>query len=519
MDQMMSLLLPLGLLFALSLIACLLLIPLARAIAQHYGLVDQPDGRRKLHSRVVPLSGGLAILAASAAVLVLAAVTPGPLRAILAAKVDGLLGLLLAAVTICAVGVADDFRCLRGRHKLLGQLVAIGIVLAFGVRIDSVRLFDHRLDLGLLAVPFTVFWLLGAINALNFLDGMDGLLGSVGGIISLALGAMALMQGDSATAAVAFVLGGALAGFLCFNLPPASIFLGDCGSMLIGLVVGVLAIQSSLKGPATVALAAPAALFTIPILDTVAAILRRKLTGRSVYATDRGHLHHCLLRRGMSSWLALAVVAGLCLVTVLGGLASVAYGNEALALVSAAAVVATLLLTGLFGHAECVLLQKRLTALFASFLAAPRGEPRELAVRLQGSANWGDLWSNLTECAARLELCSLSLDVNAPAIQEGYHAVWSRDERAEDDPGAQNVWRAEIPLAACGHTVGRVEVTGRRDGECVSLKIAEVARHVAHVEALVAHLAVRRHAPSDQSLPQPRHHGSIDQSPAERVGA
>jgi UDP-GlcNAc:undecaprenyl-phosphate GlcNAc-1-phosphate transferase len=515
---MMSFLLPLVLLFALSLIACLLLIPLARAGARRYGLVDQPDGRRKLHPRVVPLSGGLAILVASATVLALAVVAPGPLRAILAAKVDGLLGLFLAAVTICAVGVADDFHCLRGRHKLLGQLVAVGIVLAFGVRIDSVRLFDYRLELGLLAIPFTVFWLLGAINALNLLDGMDGLLGTVGGILSLALGAMALLQGDAATAAVAFVLGGALAGFLCYNLPPASIFLGDCGSMLIGLVVGVLAIQSSLKGPATVALAAPATLFTIPILDTVAAILRRKLTGRSVYATDRGHLHHCLLRQGMSSWLALAVVTGLCLVTVLGGLASVAYGNEALAFVSAAAVIATLLLTGLFGKAECVLVQKRLAALVSSFLAPPRGQPREVAVRLQGSADWSELWSNLTECAARLELRSLSLDVNAPAIQEGYHAVWSRADRAEDDPGAQNLWRAEIPLAACGHTVGRVEITGRRESDCVSLKIAEIARELAEVEALATRLAVRRHSPVEHGLPQP--HRAIEESPTpQRVGA
>jgi UDP-GlcNAc:undecaprenyl-phosphate GlcNAc-1-phosphate transferase len=518
MDPMMVFLLPLLLLFALSFLACLLLIPLARAGARRCGLVDLPDGRRKLHGRVIPLSGGLAILVASGAVLTLAAVAPGPLRPALAAK--GLLGLLLGAVTICAVGVADDFHCLRGRHKLVGQLIAVGIVLAFGVRIENVRLFDYRVELGLLAVPFTIFWLLGAINALNLLDGMDGLLGSVGGIISLALGAMALMQGDPATAAVAFALAGALAGFLRYNLPPATIFLGDCGSMLIGLVVGVLAIQSSLKGPATVALAAPACLLTIPILDTVAAIVRRKLTGRSVYCTDRGHLHHCLLRRGMSSRLALLVVSGLCLVTVLGGLASVAWGSETLAIASAAAVVSTLLVTGLFGHAECVLLQKRLVALVTSFLAAPRGEARELAVRLQGSADWGELWSRLTDCAARLDLRSVSLDVNAPAIQEGYHAVWSRGEAAEDDPGEQGLWRAEIPLAACGHTVGRVEIAGRRDVECVSLKIAEIARQVAEVEALVARLAVRRHATADHALPRPHRNATLEDAPASgRVGA
>jgi UDP-GlcNAc:undecaprenyl-phosphate GlcNAc-1-phosphate transferase len=504
-------LLPLLALFALSLGGSLLLIPPARVLARRWGLVDRPDGRRKLHGEAVPLSGGLAVLVVSVAALGLAAAVHGPLAEALAPRATGLVGLLLGALTICAVGVADDCGCLRGRHKLLGQLAAVAVVLAFGVRIESVRLFDGRVELGLLSVPFTLFWLLGAINALNLLDGMDGLLGTVGGLISLALGAMALMQGDAATAAVAAAVAGAVLGFLRYNLPPATVFLGDCGSMLIGLIVGVLAIQGSLKGPATVALAAPTALLIIPIFDTAAAIVRRKLTGRSVYSTDRGHLHHCLLRRGLSIRAALLVVSALCLVTVLGVLASVAWNNEALALLSAGAVVATLVLTRLFGHAELVLLQKRLGSVAASFLARPRGEARELAVRLQGSADWGELWARLTECAARIDLQSARLDVNAPAIQEGYHAVWARDGADEDEAG-QGLWRAEIPLSACGHTVGRVEVTGRRDGECVSSKIAELARLVAEIEEAVAGLALRRHPAQPHAAP-PHRNGALKRAP------
>jgi UDP-GlcNAc:undecaprenyl-phosphate GlcNAc-1-phosphate transferase len=466
----------------------LLLTPLARAAARQCGLVDRPDKRRKLHRQAIPVAGGLAVLAAAAASLLFVAAAPGPLADALAAKADGLVGLLLGAATICAVGVADDRVGLRGRHKLLGQLLAVGLVMHFGVRIASVRLFDWHLDLGLLSIPFTVFWLLGAINALNLLDGMDGLLGSVGAIVSLALAAMAVMQGDPATAAVAVALGGALIGFLRYNFPPASIFLGDCGSMLIGLVIGVLAIQSSLKAPATVALAAPAALLILPIFDTTAAILRRKLTGRSIYCSDRGHLHHCLLRRGLSSRLALLVVSGLSLVTVLGALASLAWKSESLALLSAAAVVATLMLTRLFGHAEFLLLQKFLASFAASLVGPGPAGGRQLAVRLQGSADWGDVWSRLTECAARLNLMSVRLDLNAPAIQEGYHASWSRPDGPE---GADGLWRTELPLTACGQTVGRVEVTGRRDGECVSSKIAAVAGVVGEIEAAVSGLVER----------------------------
>ena len=504
---------PLLTIFALSLGGSLLLTPLARALARRWGLVDRPDGRRKLHGAAVPVSGGLAILFASVGVLVLAAAVPGPLANALAAKASGLVGMLLGGLTICAVGVADDFHCLRGRHKLLGQVIAVGIVLAFGVRIESVRLFDWNLELGLLAVPFTLFWLLGAINALNLLDGMDGLLGSVAGIISLALAAMALLQGNVAMAAVALALGGAVLGFLRYNFPPATIFLGDCGSMLIGLAVGVLAILSSLKGPATVALAAPATLLTIPILDTAAAIVRRKLTGRSLYCTDRGHLHHCLLRRGMSSRVALLLVASLCLVTVAGVLASVAWNNEGLALVSAAAVVGTLVLTRLFGYAELVLLRQRVASLAASFLARPGGLPRQAAVRLQGSADWGRLWSHLVECAGRLNLWSVSLNVNAPAIQEGYHAVWARSGVAEDAQDGEGLWRAEIPLSAGGQTVGRVIVVGQRDGECVSSKIAAVAVCIAEIEEEVSGLAIRSHAAQSRALSRPHHNPALEETP------
>src|SRR5262249_41151655 len=260
-------------------------------------------------------------------------------------------------------------------------------------------------ELGVLAVPFTAFWLLGAINSLNLLDGMDGLLGSIGLIVCLTLAALAAVHGHWAAAAVAVGLARRLLGLLRYNYPPASLFLGDSGSMLVGLTIGVLAIRSSLKGPATAALAAPAALLVLPIFDTTAAIVRRKLTGRSLYTTDRGHLHHCLLRAGLSSRGVLLLVAALSLVTVGGVLASIAWKSEPLALLSALLVVAVLVLTRLFGHAELVLLHKRCAALAVAFLKASDGrQVRELEVRLQGTADWKELWARLTACAQELNL-------------------------------------------------------------------------------------------------------------------
>jgi UDP-GlcNAc:undecaprenyl-phosphate GlcNAc-1-phosphate transferase len=483
-------------LFAAGLLASLALTGLARGAARRVGLVDRPDGRRKIHDRVTPVAGGLAVFASTVVVLFAAAAVPGPVSDAVGANARELVGLLLGAGVICLVGVIDDYRRLRGRYKLFGQFAAIAVVLAAGVQVRAVTLFGWDLQLGWLGVPLTAFWLLGAINSLNLLDGMDGLLGTVGTIICLAVAAMAVLHGQFAGAFVAVALAGALLGFLRYNLPPASVFLGDAGSMLVGLVIGVLAIGCSLKGPATVALAAPAALLTIPILDTAAAVVRRKLTGRSIYTTDRGHIHHCLLRCGLSRPRILLLVSGLCSLTVLGVLGSIAVRNELLAVLSAAAVVVILVATRLFGHAEFVLLVQSVREFARSLVGSDR-DGRRLEVRLQGSAGWGELWARLTGCAERLNLRSIALDVNAPAHHEGYHARWRRpaDFGGEEPHG----WSAVVPLTAWGQTVGRVTVTGNPDAEPVWQKLAALARVTDGVETVLA--ATRPAAPAVRAEP------------------
>jgi UDP-GlcNAc:undecaprenyl-phosphate GlcNAc-1-phosphate transferase len=464
---------------------CVFVTPLARALAARYGLVDWPDGKRKVHARATPRAGGIAILLSATVALSASLIASRSVRDQLAEEGLTWLGLLVAACVICLVGLVDDLRDLRVRHKLVGQLAAILIVISSGLLVRNISLFGWELQLGLLAVPCTVFWLLGAINSLNFIDGMDGLLSCVGGIITLAMAVMAALGEHWAAACVAVALLGALVGFLRYNLPPATIFLGDSGSMLIGLVLGALAIQSSLKGPATIALAAPLAVLTIPILDTTAAIARRKLTGRSLYATDRGHLHHCLLHRGFSSWGVLLCVSFLCLVTVAGALASLTLKNELFALLTALAVVAVLIATRLFGYAEFLLVKERLLSTTVSlFRLRTNGEARQVEVRLQGCADWRELWAKVTACAQKLNLQKAQLDVNVPLIQECYHARWERHSPGD----AAGAWRAEIPLAVRGRTVGRLQIIGQRDHEPVWPKIATFAQVVQDCELAVSAL-------------------------------
>lgn len=487
------------LLFVVSLILSLVLTPQVRSFALRFGLTDNPDTRRKLHKDKTPVAGGLAILLATvvslAGMLLLFDV---PMEAEFGSQSNQLIGLCAAAMIICLVGVLDDSGRLRGRHKLIGQVFAVLVVISSGLLVERIQLFHWQIELGLLAVPFTAFLLLGAVNSLNLLDGMDGLLSTVAFIITLAFAGIAVVGGKWPTACIAVAMAGGILGFLRYNFPPASIFLGDTGSMLIGLVIGSLAIQSSLKGPATAALAAPLAALAVPILDTTAAIFRRKLTGRSIYSTDRGHLHHLLLRRGYSTIGVLCCVSLFCALAVGGALLSVTLNSELVAIVSALAVVGILMGMRLFGNAELLLFTDRLKAFSASLMKLrPKETPIQSEVCLQGSGSWKEFWDNITRSALDMNLCTVRLDINAPALHEGYHARWkNRNSTASDE---ESVWKGEFPLLWRGQTVGRLEVTSLRDHQPLWEKVAELTKLVEDMEQALSKLAEATFKPAQDS--------------------
>jgi UDP-GlcNAc:undecaprenyl-phosphate GlcNAc-1-phosphate transferase len=377
-----------GVILAMSFILCAGVTPIVRRLAARCGLVDRPDGQRKLHSASIPVAGGMAVFLSMCVVLLVVRFVSNPFSQHLAEQTQFLVGLISAGLIICLVGLADDRWGWRARYKLAGQIVAVTVIMSAGLLVRTIRLFTWEIDLGWFAIPFTAFWLLGAINSLNLIDGMDGLLCSVGGIISLAMGVMAMMGEHWVAACVSFALAGALIGFLCFNFPPASVFLGDSGSMLIGLVIGVLGIHSSLKGPATIALAAPLATLAIPIIDTLAAIIRRKLSGRSVSSSDREHLHHRLLQLGFSSRVVLCFVSFACFATCTGALASLALHNEFFAVLSTLTVAGTLIATRMFGYDEVRMMKDHLVRRAAALLGKPDHKPDVASIALPDSSDW-----------------------------------------------------------------------------------------------------------------------------------
>jgi UDP-GlcNAc:undecaprenyl-phosphate GlcNAc-1-phosphate transferase len=372
---------------AVAVVASLLLTPVARMIARRCNVLDNPDGVRKHHGRPVPLWGGVAVYLAL--VIGLLAVRFGTEPS---AAFDQLsTTVILACGLVCLVGCVDDSRDLNARLKLLLQVVSVIPVVLAGYSFDRVVAFGYPIELGWLGVPLTVLWLVGCINSLNLLDGLDGLASVVGLCSSLIMAVIAMNTGHPQVGIVALVLAGSLAGFLAYNLPPASIFLGDSGAMVIGLVVGMISIQGALKTSATLSIAVPAVVMSVPMLDTVFAILRRKLSGQAFDATDRGHIHHRLLERGLTNWQALCIIGALCLTTGAAATAATLLSFEWLGWITAVSLIVLLVRTRAFGHHEVALFkQKTVVAVryLSGLVAARRKQP-------PSKPTWQSVWNEL----------------------------------------------------------------------------------------------------------------------------
>ena len=446
--------------FVAAVLLALLFTAIVRKFAPWFRLVDHPDNHRKLHRLSTPLGGGLALYLSTVLVIGVLTLTANPWARHLQIAWRELAVLTVAGGILVVVGLFDDRYRLRGRVKLLGQCLAATVVVAGGMNIQAVSLFGYSFNLGPLAIPLTLLWLLGAVNSVNLLDGIDGLATILGLIMVTTIGVMAVLFARTMEGVIALVFAGSLIGFLRFNFPPASIFLGDAGSMLIGLVVGTLAISASLKGPGTVLLAAPLAVWTIPFFDSFAAILRRRLTGRSIYTTDRGHLHHRLLDLLGDNRRVLAVIAAFCLLSSAGTLLSMFLHNDLIAILACASVVVILVATGIFGRAEFSLVTSRLCQFGQSLLESsdgPVARARSSEVRLQGTKPWESLFDSLTGSAAKYALNEIRLNVNAPRSREGYHAHW--EYPAADDLNRQ--WRLELPLIVNQQRIGHLLLVGQ----------------------------------------------------------
>jgi UDP-GlcNAc:undecaprenyl-phosphate GlcNAc-1-phosphate transferase len=265
------------------------LVPYVIKFAYKIGAVDVPC-ERKVHCVPVPRIGGLAIFLGY--ILSLLMFLPSSeLRT----------GIILASSFIVLLGIIDDLYNISPKQKLLGQFIAAFVLVFYGVKIGFLtNPFGGTFYLGVFSIPFTIFWIVGVTNAVNLIDGLDGLAAGTSAISAVVLAIVAFTQGIDNVGFIALLLAASSAGFLWYNFNPAKIFMGDTGSMLLGLNLAVISVMSVTKSIAVLSIFVPIIILGVPLFDTLFAIIRRYQNNQPIFKADKEHLHHCLLNKGLS---------------------------------------------------------------------------------------------------------------------------------------------------------------------------------------------------------------------------
>ena len=288
--------------FFLSLVFSFVFTRYVRDFASRHGWVTAPSQERHLHSTPLPRLGGVAIfISFSLSIVATALVASYNPRLHSAFSGKTLLTILIPASLVFLLGVYDDLYGAGPYLKFSVQAVAATMLFMGGLRIVNIPVLfgNYRLP-WFVGLSFTILWVLGITNAFNLIDGLDGLAAGSALFSTLVVFVVALLNGFPLVTVMAIALAGAILGFLRYNFNPATIFLGDSGSLFIGFLLSALALEGAQKAPTIVAVAIPVVSFGLPILETSLSILRRLISGRPVFTADREHIHHKLLQHGLS---------------------------------------------------------------------------------------------------------------------------------------------------------------------------------------------------------------------------
>jgi UDP-GlcNAc:undecaprenyl-phosphate GlcNAc-1-phosphate transferase len=327
------------LVFLVATLLAAALTPQVRRFARRHGLLDHAPESRRPDGKPVPRLGGMA-MAVGCYVPVLSVLL---LRWCMGQSQDRLfwtLAILLGGLATILLGLYDDLRGATAVEKLTVQIAVATALCTAGLRIEQVAIpSGGTVSLGVLAVPVTVLWIVGLTNAINLVDGLDGLAGGVALVAITVAFMVASSRGDVSAMLLMAGMGGAIAGFLFFNFSPASIFMGDSGSLFLGYMLSATAIASPQDAPAGgVDLLVPLVALGFPVADTLLAVVRRTAAGQSLLKGDRDHIHHRLLQLGLTERQTVVILYA---VSALFGLAALvlAFGDRAHAALALAVVM------------------------------------------------------------------------------------------------------------------------------------------------------------------------------------
>ena len=283
----------------LAAIVSFLVTPLAQRLAFRIGAVDLP-GARKIHGLPTARTGGLAVLLGFCAPWATLYLLDNQVVRIFQQQENVFLTLVACGGAMFVLGFADDLYDLHPALKLAVQAALAVAMYAGGFRVLQLSSpFSAPIDLGAFSLPFTVLWIVGITNATNLLDGMDGLVAGIAAVMALSLAMINILGGNVLVALLTFSLAGAVLGFLPYNFTPARIFLGDSGSLFIGLVMAGISTLSFFKAATATLIVIPVLLFALPLVDTTQVVIGRLRRGQHPFAPDKSHVHHRLMRLGL----------------------------------------------------------------------------------------------------------------------------------------------------------------------------------------------------------------------------
>lgn len=345
----------------IALVTAALLTPLARRFALAIGAVDDPRSDRRVHAVRIPRLGGLAIVAAFFAPFMVLFGMHTEVAARFFEHPWRTVGLVGGSVVLMALGAWDDVRGVRAVHKLLVQVAVAAGAYACGFRIEQLDLPLLRgVPLGAVSLPFTILWIVGIVNAINLIDGLDGLAAGVAFFACLTNFIVAYIADSPGAMLLSAALGGAILGFLLYNFNPATIFMGDSGSLFLGYVLALISlIGAASRASTTIAIVVPVLALGVPIMDTLLAMVRRFLERRSIFSADRGHIHHRLLDLGLTQRRAVLILYGVSVVFCGGAIAVYLGRTWQIGVALLAVTVALVGIVRFVGYFEYVQLRRR----------------------------------------------------------------------------------------------------------------------------------------------------------------
>ncbi len=432
--------------FLVSLLLASFLTPLIRNLAIRKQWLDQVRSSRKVHSHPIPRLGGIAIASAFYSPLIGLLLVDSSVGRKFMANPHSVLAIFIGGVGIAVVGIVDDFRGMNATRKLSAQLIIAAIVYALGISVNKITTPWGGVSLGALALPFTLLWMVGVINAMNLIDGLDGLASGVAFVAVATNFVVATTSNNAIMMLIMAALGGSILGFLIYNFNPASIFMGDSGSMFLGFILASSSIITSSKSTATVAMLVPILALGLPIMDTLLSIGRRALQGHPLFSADKEHVHHRLLALGFSHRRTVIVLYGICIIFAGGALSLILTNGPQFALILCGTAVVVGIFIRKLGYFSIL---SQVSSREREKKLALREQVQEVGELIYQATIPAHAWQALQPLASSMGVAELDLTLTSfsnSGIREVSRFQWKIEESPNETGSTARIIHIRLPI-------------------------------------------------------------------------